>query len=81
MIDPAAVLDTWDQLTPEVRRLVDLFVSPEGVGRRYLLGRNEHSEVLSRAIDIDGFVDDFAAGGTVWNYRPVLRGRTFPVVP
>lgn len=78
MIDPAVVLGTWDQLTPEVRRLVNLFVSPEGVGRRYLLGRNEHSEVLSKAIDIDGFVDDFADVGTVWNYKPVMRGEDLP---
>lgn len=78
MINLASILGTWDQLIPEVKRLVDIFVSPEGVGRRYLLGRNEHSVDLSKVIDIDGFVDDFSEPGTVWNDKPVMRGGDVP---
>lgn len=78
MISPASILSSWNQLTPEIRRLVDIFVSPEGVGRRYLLGRNEHSAALSKVIDIDGFVDDFAASDMVWNDKPVVKGETVP---
>ena len=74
MINPASLLGSWDQLTPEIKRLVNVFASPEGVGRRYLLGRNEHSAALSKVIDIDGFVDDFVESGTVWHGKPVLRG-------
>ena len=79
MIDPAEVLGKWDQLTPNVSRLVDLFVSAEGIGRRYLLGRNEHSQALAKAINVDGFVDDFAPVGAVWNDKPVLRGEDLPI--
>lgn len=78
MINLASTLSTRDQLTPNVKRLVDIFVSPEGVGRRYLLGRNEHSAALAKAIDIDGFVDDFAEEGMVWYDKPVMRGGDVP---
>ena len=78
MIDPALVIGEWNRVAPEIKLLVDLFVSPKAAGRRFVLGRNEHSEELSRAIDIDGFVDDFAESDTVWNGKPVLRGEDVP---
>jgi FkbM family methyltransferase len=78
MIDPLGMLAVHQQLNPKIIELVHAFVSPEGVGRRYLLGRNEHSEALSRAINIDGFVDDFADPGTVWNDKIVVKGSEVP---
>ena len=78
MIDPALILGMWDQVTPEIKRLIDVFASPEGVGRRYLLGRNDHSASLSRVIDVDGFVDDFVESGTAWHGKPVLKGDDVP---
>ncbi len=78
MIDPVAILETGAQITPEIKRLIDVFASPDGVGRRYLLGRNEHSAALSKVIDIDGFVDDFVESSTVWHDKPVLKGDDVP---
>jgi len=78
MINPGSILSTWNQLTPEIKHLVDVFVSPEGLGRRYLLGRNEHSAALSKVIEIDGFVDDYVEPGTVWNDRIVVKGSDVP---
>jgi len=79
MIDQNLIYDTWAQITPEVKRLVDVFVSPNSVGRRYLLGCNEHSATLSKVIDIDGIVDDFAEAGTLWNGKPVIKGQDVPI--
>jgi FkbM family methyltransferase len=78
MIDPVSLRGTGGQVTPEVKRLVDVFMSPEGIGRRYLFGRNEHSTALSKVIDIDGFVDDFSGQGTIWNGKPVVNGNAVP---
>jgi FkbM family methyltransferase len=78
MINPTSILDSFEQMPPEINRLVSIFASPEGVGRRYLLGRNEHSAALSKVIDIDGFVDDFVELGTVWHGKPVLKGDDVP---
>jgi FkbM family methyltransferase len=78
MINPDQIISARDQITPEIISLVDVFTSPEGIGRRYLIGRNEHSEALAKAIDIDGIVDDFADPGTVWNDKPVVKGGDVP---
>jgi len=78
MIDLGSILGAWAQITPEVKRLVDIFVSPECVGRRYLFACNEHSAALSKAIDIDGFVDDYSGQGTIWNGKPVVNSSAVP---
>lgn len=77
MIDAERVINEI-QISPEARRLVDTFVSPRGVGRRYLFGRNEHSAALAKVIDIDGFVDDFAGQGSIWEGKPVMKGSDVP---
>ena len=78
MINPVSILEAADHLTSEVKRLVDIFVSPDGAGRRYLFGRNEHSAALSRVIDIDGFVDDYSGQGMIWNGKPVVESSAVP---
>ena len=78
MIDPTDVLRTFGRVTTDVQRLASLFDEPEGVGRRFLLGCNEDSTALSNVFDIDGFVDDYAKPGTVWNNKPVLKGEDVP---
>jgi FkbM family methyltransferase len=79
MINPISLLETSCQLTPAVKRLVDIFVSSDSVGRRYLFGRNEHSTALSKVMDVDGFVDDFSGDGTIWNRKPVVNGNAVPM--
>jgi len=74
MFNLAEVLRSWNQVSPEVKRLIDVFASPAGSGRRYVLGRNEHSAALAKAIEVDAFVDDFAEPGAVWNGKPVVKG-------
>jgi FkbM family methyltransferase len=78
VIDLLEIITNCEQLKPEASALVELFVSNKGIGRRYLLGRNEQSEALSRVIEIDGFVDDFADKGTIWKGKVVLKGNEVP---
>ena len=62
----------------QIKDLVETFISPEGVGRRYLFGRNEHSVLLSKLFEIDGFVDDFAESGSLWKGKAVFHGDEVP---
>jgi hypothetical protein len=78
MVDPADVLRVWKQGTPEARRLADVFMSADGAGRRYVLGRNEHAAALSQVIEVDAFVDDFVAPGSTWYGKPVITGAGLP---
>lgn len=78
MIDLASIFDTCNQIPLEAKRLADIFVSPDGIGRRYLLGRNEHSAALAGVIDVDGFVDDYSGQGTTWNGKPVVGSGAVP---
>jgi FkbM family methyltransferase len=73
VINPDSILDMQDKLSPEIKRLVDIFMSPDGIGRRYLFGRNENSEALAKVIDIDFFIDDYAEQGTFWKGKPVVK--------
>jgi FkbM family methyltransferase len=74
MINPDEVLGSFYQIESEAQKLANEFLSPESAGRRYVLGRNDCSAALSRAIEVDGFVDDFCQPGTLWQGRPVLKG-------
>ncbi|MDM7985957.1 MAG: FkbM family methyltransferase [Smithella sp.] len=78
MIHHSSIIDLQKKISPDIKHLVDLFISPEGVGRRYLFGRNEHSEALLKVIDIDGFVDDYAEQGTIWHGKPVVNSSNVP---
>lgn len=78
MINPASMLNMQNKLSPQVKRLVDIFMSPDGIGRRYLFGRNEHSEALAKVIDIDCFIDDYTEEGAFWNGKPVVNSREVP---
>lgn len=55
------------------------FCSPAVAGPRFLLGRNEHSLALLRAldVDVDGIVDD-GAHGSQWHGKPVIATRQLP---
>ena len=73
-----ALSESQGPISPKVTSLVDLFVSSLGAGRRFLLGRNEYSAMLSTVFDIDGFVDDFAESNMIWNGKPVIKGSNVP---
>lgn len=79
MINPNSILSNSNHPSPETNRLIDIFISPGGVGRRYLFGRNEHSEALSKVIDIDCFVDDYSEQGMTWNGKPVVKSSAVPL--
>jgi FkbM family methyltransferase len=61
--------------------LAAAFLSPQHPGRRFLLGRNEHSAALlaqpAIAALIEGVVDD-RTDGVSWHGKPVLRGEALP---
>ncbi|MBN1471709.1 MAG: hypothetical protein JW925_08000, partial [Syntrophaceae bacterium] len=78
MINPASVLAMQKKLPADTKRLADVFMSKAGIGRRYLFGRNEHSAAIAKAIDVDGFVDDYAEKGFVWNEKPVINSNSVP---
>lgn len=62
----------------KIKSLVELFVSAEGFGRRYLFGRNEHSDVLAKIFNVDAFVDDFVEKGAIWKDKPVIHRASVP---
>ena len=78
MLNLPELLRSSNQVSAEVRKLAEVFASPEGVGRRYVLGRNDHAAALSKVIEVDAFVDDYADPGAVWNGRPVVKGAEVP---
>jgi len=78
VLNLAETLHSWKQVSPEVRRLADDFTSAERTGRRFVLGRNEHSEALMKVLAVDGVVDDFAETGTLWCGKPVIKGTAMP---
>jgi FkbM family methyltransferase len=78
MIEPATILQSFSHIPADIESLASLFASDKGVGRRYVLGRNEHSAALSELFEIDCFVDDFAEPGTIWNGRPVVKREMVP---
>jgi len=57
--------------------IVDLFLSAQSKGSRYLFGCNEHSAALSQRVEIDGFIDDYKSG-SVFCGKPVVCGEQVP---
>lgn len=66
-----------DPLAGDTRRLADQFLSPEFHGPRFLLGRNAHSAALLQCMNIDGIVDDYAAGHS-WHEQRVVKSDELP---
>lgn len=67
------ILLTFGKVPDATSRRVEAFLSSTTAGRKYLLGRNQHALALSRIIEVDGFVDDFAEKGMVWHGKPVIK--------
>lgn len=65
------------QATIGVKQLVAEFLSGDYDGPKLLLGRNEHSAALLKAIEIDGIVDDFYIND-IWNGKPVIKCEDIP---
>lgn len=72
-LDYRGILGSFERVPTEVSRQVETLLSAALVGRRYLLGRNQHSLAIFRAIEIDGFVDDFSEIGAKWQGKPVIK--------
>lgn len=68
----------WYQVKKSNKELIHSFISKESAGKRYALARNEHSEALSRAVELDAFIDDFAEPGSRWHDKPVVRIEDTP---
>lgn len=64
--------------TLEAIRTVKAFFSSDAKGKRFALGRNEHSQALAGVIELDGFVDDFAEPGILFLNKPVLKSQDLP---
>ena len=67
------ILLDFERVPEAISRRVEAFLSGATAGRRYVLGRNQHAHALSQAIEIAGFVDDFAEDGTFWHGKPVIK--------
>lgn len=66
------------ELNIELKELVDEFISPDSAQYRYAFGRNEHSEALTKAIQLKAIIDDYAPEGTIWNNLPVVKRADLP---
>ncbi|MCU7858677.1 MAG: hypothetical protein KZQ86_02330, partial [Candidatus Thiodiazotropha sp. (ex Lucinoma kastoroae)] len=78
MLSVEEVLHALNCVPQERRGIIDEFVSDSAAGRRYLLGRNEHSTAIMQSIDIEGVIDDFAEKGVTWNGKTVLKTQQVP---
>ncbi|MCU7932187.1 MAG: FkbM family methyltransferase [Candidatus Thiodiazotropha sp. (ex Codakia rugifera)] len=78
MLSVEEVLHEWNCVPQGPNKIIDEFVSDSAMGRRYLLGRNEHSTAVMQTIEIDGVIDDFAEKGVKWNGKPVLKTQEVP---
>lgn len=65
------------EVSDKTKKLIELFVSSESKGRRFLFGRNEYSAKLADIFEVDGFVDDFTTDRE-WKEKPVFRGNELP---
>lgn len=78
MFNLTEILNRKTQLDSRICSLVEKFYSKNNDVTRFLFGRNEHSTLLSKSIEIDGFVDDFVADGFFWNGKPVIKTEALP---
>lgn len=78
MLSVNDILHDWNSSSKEHHKPVEEFISDSATGRRYLLGRNEHSTAVMQVIEIDGVIDDFAKTGIEWNGKPVLKTEHVP---
>ena len=47
-----------DAIDQEKQELVNIFLNDKKV-KKYILGRNESAQILSKAVDVDGYIDDY----------------------
>lgn len=78
MVDVNLVLNQFYQIPQETNDKIEDFISPHNSRRRYLLGRNEYSQILSEIFDIEAFVDDFAKQGSLWQGKPIIGANLLP---
>lgn len=78
MLSIQELLHDWSCNDLDHNALVDEFIADSAAGRRYLLGRNEHSTEVMKTIDIEGVIDDFAEAGMRWHGKPVLKTEQVP---
>jgi FkbM family methyltransferase len=78
MLSVKNILQEWHDTSKKRHKLVEEFISDKAIGRRYLLGRNEHATAVMQAIEIDGVIDDFGGSGENWNGKPVLKTEHVP---
>ncbi len=58
--------------------MAEEFVSPQSDGKRYVFGRNEHSQALLDKVQLEAVVDDFAPVGINWNGLSVIKSTDLP---
>ena len=73
-----SIYDYDNGVSAELRGLAQAFMSKDGGSQRYLFGRNEHSLALSKVIEFDGFIDDYAEPNVHWNGKPVVKLDAIP---
>jgi FkbM family methyltransferase len=71
-------LNNQYSVSAEAKKLISIFISDDKDYKRYLMGRNEHSALLSKTFKIDGFVDDFTDDDFKWHNLPVLKCNSLP---
>ncbi len=73
---PSEFLTQWIAEKRPLQNTIENFLADKT--KRYALGRNENSLLLSQDIPLAGIVDDFAAEIKEWNGLPVVRKEDVP---
>ena len=78
MISIDSLIKSFNQPSQETILAIKSFLSPLNLNRRYFLGRNQSSLLLSKIFDIEAFIDDFTEPGDFWQGKPVVNTTSLP---
>lgn len=73
MIDHKKITEEYHlNINNNTKDLVNILIDDKKRQSRYFFGRNELSLQLSKLIDTDGFIDDYAPSKSNWHGKPVF---------
>lgn len=76
MLDYSSIIREWSRVPQETLEEIDDFMTASD--RRYAIGQNSQTLALSKTVQINGIVNDFATPGDTWQQIPVLKGEELP---
>lgn len=67
------IIENYNNLDARKEKIVEKFICKEKNQKNYVLGSNQHSELLIEFFDIDAVVDDYASSSAIWKGKPIVK--------